>query len=107
MRVLYGGSEAGTTEIDGQVSQVGGGAAQPLERSTAKSVRRITRINGQRIYFRDLAVMAWPNKTEANVAFIGRVDVRTARRWLADESDPPADVLGILLAEIMRRYGQR
>lgn len=71
--------------------------------------RNVRRINGNRIHFRDLARMAFPEKTEANLAFFARVDVRTARRWLApdDKNEPPADVLGIVLAEMMKRFYQR
>jgi hypothetical protein len=101
MRASQGGSVGGTREIDGQISQNTDAAD--------KYVRPVTRINGQRIHFRDLAIMAFPNKTEANLAFFARVDARTARRWLTpdDKNTPPADVLGLLLAEIMTRYHQR
>ncbi len=104
MRVVYGGSVAGATRIDGQDLPDAGERQQPPDKPTAKPVRHI---NGQRISFRDLAVMAFPNKTEANLAFLARVDARTARRWLADNTEPPADALGLILCEIMRRYHQR
>jgi len=51
--------------------------------------------------------MAFPIKTEANLAFLARVDARTARRWLGEHSEPPAEALGLILCEIMRRYHQR
>lgn len=82
-------------KIDGQVST-----------ETDRFVR-ITRINGQRISFRDLAKFAWPQKTESFLAHVAQVDVRTARRWLADDTGPPADALGAVIAEIMRRFHQR
>jgi hypothetical protein len=69
--------------------------------------RNVRRISGQRIRFADLAAMAFPTKTEANLAFLARVDPRTARRWLGEHSEPPADALGLILCEIMRRYHQR
>jgi hypothetical protein len=72
-----------------------------------KSVRSVTRINGNRIRFADLARFAWPTKTEFHLAHLVRVDPRTARRWLADDNEPPAEALGVVLAEIMKRYHQR
>lgn len=111
MRTVYGGSLAGATKIDGQILQAGAPVAEAesnQQQETTKRVQLVRKINGERIYFRQLAVMAYPNKTEANLAFIARVDTRTARRWLSDDGhEPPADVLGVVLAEIMRRYGQR
>jgi hypothetical protein len=86
--------------------QAAGDAPQLVDEPSAKPVH-VRRINGQRISFSDLAHMAWPGKTEANIAFIAKVDPRTARRWLADDSEPPADVLGAILCEIMRRYHKR
>ena len=106
MRVVYGGSVAGTTRTDGQVSRSPNKLGEVVEEPSAKSVR-VTRINGQRIHFAELACMAFPQKTDANLAFHARVDVRTARRWLADDTEPPADVLGLVLAEIMKRFHQR
>lgn len=110
MRTVFGGSVAGARRIDGHSLQSPAPAAeikQNQRESTDRNVRPVTRINGQRIYFRDLARMAWPQKTEQNLAFVARVDARTARRWLADDNEPPADVLGIILAEIMKRFHQR
>lgn len=110
MRVIIGSSAAGTSRICGQISQDRANLEKipqnQRERPT-KPVRPVTRINGQRIHFRDLARMAFPNKTDANLAFLAHVDARTARRWLAGDSEPPADVLGIVLAEIMTRFHQR
>lgn len=71
---------------------------------TDKSVRPVTRINGQRISFRDLAKFAWPNKTEQFLSFLTGYDARTCRRWLANQTEPPADALGVILCEIMSRY---
>ena len=110
MRTVYGNSLADTTRVDGQVSRREPQVPQTQQKQQArpdKSVRPITRINGERIRFRDLALLAWPKKTEANLAFISGYDPRTCRRWLADDSEPPAEALGIVLAEIMRRFHQR
>ena len=107
MDALSRGSGAGTRKTGGQFSPQPDGSYQAAENSRTKSVRAITRINGHRIHFRELAFMAFPQKTDSNLAFLARVDVRTARRWLADDTEPPADVLGIVLAEIMKRFHQR
>lgn len=80
-------------KIDGQIST-----------GTDKSVRPVTRINGTRITFKDLALFAWPQKTEFFLSQITGCDPRTCRRWLADQNEPPADALGAILGEIMRRY---
>jgi hypothetical protein len=61
----------------------------------------------QPISFKDLARMAWPDKTESHLAHLTRVDARTCRRWLAGDNEPPAEALGIILAHIMSRYSQR
>ena len=106
MRVVYRDTIGAATTIDGQELPDDRERQRPAEKRAAKSVR-VTRINGQRIRFADLASMAFPVKTEANLAFIARVDPRTARRWLADNTEPPAEVLGIILCEIMRRFHQR
>ncbi len=82
-------------------------ASKPSRKRSAKSLRPITRINGGRIKFSDLAQFAWPIKTEANLAFIAHVDGRTARSWLAGDTEPKAEVLAIILAEIMKGYFQR
>lgn len=110
MRAVFGGSLAGARKIDGQSLQRVPKSEQNEQKQRAspdKNVRPVTRINGQRIRFADLARMAWPQKTESHLAFIARVDARTARRWLADDNEPPAEALGIILAEIMKRYHQR
>jgi len=107
MRVVYEGSGIGTRKTDGRDLQPGADLGEVVDEQHAKSVRPITRINGHRIHFRELAFMAFPQKTDANLAFIARVDVRTARRWLSDDTEPPAAILGVILAEIMKRFHQR
>ena len=66
--------------------------------------RPVTHINGKRICFGELARFAWPSKTEYFLAELTGADPRTCRRWLADQNEPPADALGVVLCEIMRRY---
>lgn len=83
-------------KIDGQISP-----------SADKNVRRVLQLNAARITFRDLAKLAWPKKTESALADVSGKDPRTCRRWLADGNEPPADVLGAVLCEIMKRYHQR
>src|SRR4051812_41448753 len=107
MRAVFGGSLAGARKIDGHSLRRVPSAEQNEQNqreNTDKSVRPAPRSNGQRIRFADLARMAWPQKTEQNLAYLARVDARTARRWLADNNEPPAEVLGIILAEIMKRF---
>jgi hypothetical protein len=110
MRVVYGGSESGTSRVDGQrlrpLARIPEAESNQCERPD-RIVRPVTRINGDRIRFRDLAFMAWPKKTEANLAFVTGYDPRTCRRWLADDTEPPAEALSAVLVEIMRRYSQR
>src|SRR5687768_12118301 len=100
MRAVSGGSVAGARKSGGQISQ-GEGTA---DRFVHAPVRHI---NGDRIFFRDLARMAWPDKTDAWLAHVSGVDPRTCRRWLAGDNEPPADVLGAVLCEIMKRYHRR
>lgn len=97
MRASFGNREFISTKKNGRPST-----------STDKNVQRpVTYINGERICFRDLAKFAWPDKTEFFLAELTRVDPRTCRRWLADDNEPPADALGVILCEIMRRYHMR
>jgi hypothetical protein len=72
-----------------------------------RNVRKVIQLNSARIQFRDLARFAWPNKTEFFLAELTGVDPRTCRRWLAEHNEPPADALGVVLCEIMRRFHQR
>lgn len=80
-------------------------------RKVAGQIRQSTdtpdRIVQTPISFRDLARMAWPDKTESHLAHLTRVDARTCRRWLAGDNEPPAEALGIVLAQIMSRYTAR
>jgi hypothetical protein len=102
MRAVFGGSLAGARKIDGQQLRSDRPAEVPQRKQSERADKSV-----QPISFRDLAVMAFPTKTEANLAFVARVDARTARRWLADDNEPPAEALGIILAQIMSRYSQR
>ena len=63
-----------------------------------------------RISFNDLATFAFPHKTDHHLSFHTGYDVRTCRRWRASKdgkNEPPAEALGVVLAEIMRRFHQR
>lgn len=106
MRTVFGGSVAGARKIDGQELRDHLPAELPERKQTERPDRNVRRINGQRICFGDLARFAWPTKTEFHLAHITRVDPRTCRRWLAGDNEPPADALGVVLCEIMRRYHQ-
>lgn len=110
MRAVFGGSLAGARKIDGHVVRERPQSPQPAEiqpKRLDKNARPGARINRQCISFGDLARFAWPSKTESHLAYITRVDPRTCRRWLAGDSEPPAEALGVVLAEIMRRFHQR
>lgn len=107
MRTVYGGSLAGATRIDGQILQPARKIAEAESNQRGRPDKSVRRANGDPIYFWQIAAMAYPVKTEANIAFIARVDVRTVRRWLADNHEPPADVFGLVMAEILRCYGRR
>jgi hypothetical protein len=107
MGVVYRGSGIGTSKVDGQKLLGEARAKKDESDQRQERTKMSARPNGAKIYFRDLAVMAFPIKTEANLAFVADVDSRTARRWLADGNEPPADVLSMVLCEIMRRYHQR
>jgi hypothetical protein len=101
---------AGATRTDGHEMREPRPAQQPQQNQIERpdrNVRPITKINGNRIHFAELARMAWPTKTEANLAFITGYEPRTCRRWLADDTEPPAEALAAVLAEIMRRAHQR
>jgi hypothetical protein len=104
MRQLSTSAFSNARKIDGHDLLPPDPIEQPLGNRSAKSVRPN---NQHRIYFRDLAQMAWPEKTEANLAYITQSDPRTCRRWLANDTEPPAEALAAVLAEIMRRAHQR
>src|SRR5881396_2626957 len=97
-------SRAGEIRFDGENLQEGAHTASSPQKHSTKRIRPVSRINGDRVTFADLAVFTWPVKTEANLAFVAHVDARTARSWLAGDTEPKSEVLAIILAEIMRRY---
>jgi len=75
--------------------------------SVSDTPRRLSRIGPDRITFGDLARFASPRKTAAWLAHSAKVDVRTAERWLAGKHEPPIEMLGTVMFEIMRRFNQR
>lgn len=107
MRAVFGGSAAGARKIDGHVLREAGPVEQSEQKQSERPDRIVRRISGHRIYFADLARFAWPDKTEFHLAHLTRVDPRTCRRWLSGQNEPPADALGVVLAEIMKRFHQR
>lgn len=70
--------------------------------STVKTVRNV-----QPISFNDLARFAFPDKTDKHLSFHTGYDERTCRRWRAGDTDAPAEALGVLISEIMKRFHQR
>lgn len=57
----------------------------------------------QRSKFGAVCRVLWPNKTDMHLAAIAGKDERTARRWLADEYEPPASVALAVFQEIFKR----
>lgn len=76
-------------------------------RSNRLRAKTVTKEIGEQqrgIFFRDLARMAWPHKTEFFLSELTGFDVRTCKRWLADDSEPPAHAAMHVINEITRLY---
>jgi hypothetical protein len=82
MHSSFGNPSAVATEIDGQ-----------FRPGKDKIVRR---------KFGAVAKVLWPGSTDAHVAAIAKVDVRTARRWLSGEFEPPLAIALAVLDETFR-----
>jgi hypothetical protein len=82
MKPIYGDPNALESEIDGHYRP---------------GLDRIVRCK-----FGAVARVLWPHKTEAHVAAIARVDVRTARRWLAGEFPPAISVVEAVIHETFK-----
>jgi hypothetical protein len=52
--------------------------------------------------FSAVAKVLWPIKTAACLADIGKVDERTAKRWLRGEHEPPLSVVLAVIHEMLR-----
>jgi hypothetical protein len=107
MRAVIGGK---LDKIDGQKKPIpfeGQETKQNQAERTDRIVRNVVSISAARISFGDLARFAWPQKAEANLSLLTGYDGRTCRRWLAGDTEPPAEALGVILAEIMKRFHQR
>lgn len=83
MRASFGNSEAVAREIDGHFCP-----------GKDRIVRRL---------FGPVAKVIWPHDTDACVAAIAGCDVRTARRWLSGEFEPPGIVIAAVIVEITKR----
>ena len=57
--------------------------------------------------FGDVCRLIWPKpkKPAAELAKIGKVDERTAKRWLSTEYDPPWEVALVVVNKIFERRG--
>lgn len=64
---------------------------------------RARNIDPQPIVFRDVARLAFPHKTTAALGHVTGCARSTIQTWLAGEHEPPARVMAIVFAEIMRR----
>lgn len=52
--------------------------------------------------FGSVAKVLWPGSTDAHIAAIAKVDVRTARRWLSGEFEPPIIVVLAVMDETFK-----
>lgn len=64
---------------------------------------RTQKIEPQPLVFRTLAVLAFPVKTVAALGHLTGCSRSTIHTWLSGEHEPPARVMAIVFAEIMRR----
>ncbi len=64
---------------------------------------RTRKIDPQPIVFRDLARLAFPLKPTAALGHLTGCSRSTINTWLSGEHEPPAYVLAIVIAEVMRR----
>src|SRR5262245_41866551 len=64
-------------------------ATDPIEKTTKNK-------------FGAVAKVLWPIKTDAHLATLAKVNIRTAARWISGEIDPPAYVLALMMLEIIR-----
>lgn len=104
MRIVVGDN---SKKIDGQKNPVPAAELELQQNQTKsldKSVRAVIPISAGRISFGDLARFAWPSKAESNLSHLTGYDARTCRRWLAGDTEPPAEAAFIVLTEIMKRY---
>ncbi len=73
-------------------------------RSNARRPKsRAQNIQPQPLVFRDIARLAYPFKTTAALGHVTGCARSTIQTWLSGEHEPPAYVLAIVMAEIMRR----
>lgn len=82
MHGAFGNSSTVATEIGGQFRPGVDKIVQPL--------------------FGPVAKVVWPNDTEAFIAAIAKVDVRTARRWLAGDTDADPLVYAEMWVKIIK-----
>src|SRR5690348_2023355 len=75
--------------------------------TTGTFAGRVRRLGTERISFGDLARFACPTKTAAWLAHVAQCDVRTAEKWLEGKHEPPAEAMGAIMFEIMRRFHLR
>jgi hypothetical protein len=57
--------------------------------------------------FRDVALLAFPRKPAAALGHLTGASRSTIYTWLSGEHEPPAHVLAIVLAELMKRLAGR
>lgn len=81
------------------------GTLQAIPRlSKKRGPKSRTRIpEAQPLVFRDLARLAFPLKPTAALGHLTGCSRSTIQTWLSGEHEPPAYVLAIVIAEVMRR----
>ncbi len=85
-------------------------------RATSRALTRSSNFDGDKfvpkekqplhrgLSFKDIAKLAWPTKTEFELSRLTGADPRTCKRWLAEDSEPPADAAMHVINEITRLY---
>lgn len=84
----------------GALRAYGRGANHTADKIVPKKIEPADRA----ISFSQIAKFAFPTKTEYALADLLGCDPKTARRWLSDESEPPAAAAMFVINEITRRY---
>lgn len=74
-----------------------------LRSNRRRPTSRTENIQAQQIVFRTVATLAFPVKTVAALGHLTGASRSTIHTWLSGEHEPPAYVLAIVMAEIMRR----
>lgn len=75
-----------------------GGEFRPSGPTADKIVRKLKWVG--------IAKLLWPKNTDAHLATITGKDVRTGRRYLEGEHEPPGAIVAAIVAELFKREGE-